>query len=234
MTAADCEDYGSLDDPSPPAGAVGGGAPEDRDAAAAAADALTESIRSLTAGAGRVAGRLWRRRERIAVGGFALILMVGYWSIGLFAGDDGPGPANDGSAPASAGRGDGSAAGAAMRMYSFLYGNDRRRRGGGEGALPVSDKKLREMYRTAQAVAGLQMPVGYPPVPFQFEYDRLVREVDWRAVERDLRDLMVQSREWWPADYGTYAGLFIRLSWHSCGSYRVSDGRGGCDGGGQR
>jgi Peroxidase len=80
---------------------------------------------------------------------------------------------------------------------------------------------------------GLQLP-GYPPVAVQYEYDRLVRKVDWDQVEQDIENLLTDSQDWWPADYGNYGPLFIRLSWHSCGSYRSSDGRGGCDGGAQR
>lgn len=87
--------------------------------------------------------------------------------------------------------------------------------------------------RNIQPVLGLQLP-GYPPASVQFEYDDLVREINWKHVERDIEDLLTDSKEWWPADYGNYGGLFIRLSWHSCGSYRTSDGRGGCDGGAQR
>jgi Peroxidase len=80
---------------------------------------------------------------------------------------------------------------------------------------------------------GLQL-LGYPPVSVQYEYDRLVRKVDWDQVEQDIENLLTDSQDWWPADYGNYGPLFIRLSWHSCGSYRSSDGRGGCDGGAQR
>lgn len=80
---------------------------------------------------------------------------------------------------------------------------------------------------------GLQLS-GYPPANVQLEYDALVRQVDWTQVEKDIEDLLTVSQEWWPADFGNYGALFIRLSWHSCGSYRTSDGRGGCDGGGQR
>jgi Peroxidase len=80
---------------------------------------------------------------------------------------------------------------------------------------------------------GLQLP-GYPPVSVQYEYDRLVRKMDWDQVEQDIENLLTDSQDWWPADYGNYGPLFIRLSWHSCGSYRSSDGRGGCDGGAQR
>jgi hypothetical protein len=95
----------------------------------------------------------------------------------------------------------------------------------------TAPKKARH-YR-AQAIAGLQLP-GYPSVEVQHEYDKLVRKIDWDDVEADLQELLTNSQEWWPADYGSYGGLMIRLSWHSCGSYRTSDGRGGCDGGGQR
>jgi catalase-peroxidase len=106
------------------------------------------------------------------------------------------------------------------------------------GAVPAS---LRSMslysptyYNHMQPLeVGLQLP-GYPPASVQYEYDKLVREINWKKVERDVEDLLTDSQEWWPADYGNYGGLFIRLSWHNCGSYRTSDGRGGCDGGAQR
>jgi hypothetical protein len=75
---------------------------------------------------------------------------------------------------------------------------------------------------------------GYPPYSVQQEYLDALSEINWKQVERDIEDLLTDSKDFWPADYGNYVGLFIRLSWHSCGSYRTSDGRGGCDGGGQR
>jgi catalase-peroxidase len=80
---------------------------------------------------------------------------------------------------------------------------------------------------------GVQLP-GYPPASVQYEFDQLVRLIDWNQVENDIGAVLTNSQEWWPADYGNYGGLFIRLSWHTCGSYRTSDGRGGCDGGAQR
>jgi catalase (peroxidase I) len=85
----------------------------------------------------------------------------------------------------------------------------------------------------SKPISGLTMK-GYPPLSVQQEYWDDLQKIDWKAVEADMKDILTDSKEWWPADYGTYAGLFIRLSWHSCGSYRTSDGRGGCDGGGQR
>jgi hypothetical protein len=85
----------------------------------------------------------------------------------------------------------------------------------------------------AQAVAGLQLQ-GYPSVADQLAYEHEMGKLDWDAIEADLERVMTDSQDFWPADYGHYGGLFVRLSWHSCGSYRLSDGRGGCDGGGQR
>ena len=62
----------------------------------------------------------------------------------------------------------------------------------------------------------------------------MVRRVDYDSVMSSLESVMTDGQEFWPADYGTYAPLFIRLAWHSAGSYRTSDGRGGADGARQR
>lgn len=59
-------------------------------------------------------------------------------------------------------------------------------------------------------------------------------KLDMKALKKDLADLMTDSQDWWPADYGTYAGLFVRMAWHSAGTYRTYDGRGGARSGSQR
>ncbi len=60
-----------------------------------------------------------------------------------------------------------------------------------------------------------------------FDYRKEVRNLDFEGVKRDVRALLKDSQDWWPADYGHYGGLMIRLAWHSAGSYRLADGRGG-------
>ncbi len=60
-----------------------------------------------------------------------------------------------------------------------------------------------------------------------FEYAKAFNSLDYQALKADLRKLITTSQDWWPADYGSYAGLFIRMAWHSAGSYRSADGRGG-------
>ena len=67
-----------------------------------------------------------------------------------------------------------------------------------------------------------------------FCYRDAVRDLDVAALKRDLRALMTDSREWWPADWGHYGGLMIRMAWHAAGSYRSADGRGGAGTGNQR
>lgn len=71
------------------------------------------------------------------------------------------------------------------------------------------------------------------PLP-GFNYREVVKQLDVAALKRDLTDLMTDSQDWWPADWGHYGGLMIRMAWHAAGSYRVSDGRGGAGAGNQR
>jgi catalase-peroxidase len=72
------------------------------------------------------------------------------------------------------------------------------------------------------------------PMPDGFDYRKAFEALDLDAVVADLRHLMTDSQDWWPADYGHYGPLFIRMAWHSAGTYRIHDGRGGAGSGSQR
>ncbi|MEW6437047.1 MAG: catalase/peroxidase HPI [Pseudomonadota bacterium] len=72
------------------------------------------------------------------------------------------------------------------------------------------------------------------PMGEAFDYAKEFKTLDLNAVIRDLHALMTDSQDWWPADFGHYGGLFIRMAWHSAGTYRITDGRGGAGGGQQR
>ena len=72
------------------------------------------------------------------------------------------------------------------------------------------------------------------PMGGAFDYAKEFKTLDLNALIRDLHGLMTDSQDWWPADFGHYGGLFIRLAWHSAGTYRIADGRGGAGGGQQR
>ncbi|MEC9281772.1 MAG: catalase/peroxidase HPI [Bdellovibrionota bacterium] len=72
------------------------------------------------------------------------------------------------------------------------------------------------------------------PLGEKFDYSKEFKKLDYKALKKDLKKLMTDSQDWWPADWGHYGGLFIRMAWHSAGTYRTFDGRGGAATGNQR
>ncbi|TAJ52746.1 MAG: catalase/peroxidase HPI [Nevskiaceae bacterium] len=79
-----------------------------------------------------------------------------------------------------------------------------------------------------------QHPSASNPMDAGFNYAEAFRKLDYAALKKDLAALMTDSQPWWPADWGHYGGLFIRMAWHSAGTYRTADGRGGAGSGNQR
>ena len=72
------------------------------------------------------------------------------------------------------------------------------------------------------------------PMGPDFDYRSEFLSLDLKALKADLTALMTDSQDWWPADFGHYGGLFVRMTWHSAGTYRIQDGRGGASTGSQR
>ena len=72
------------------------------------------------------------------------------------------------------------------------------------------------------------------PMDEDFDYAQAFKSLDFAAVKRDLLEVMTKSQDWWPADFGHYGPLFVRMAWHSAGTYRIGDGRGGAGAGQQR
>ena len=89
--------------------------------------------------------------------------------------------------------------------------------------------RTRWMFRFCTGIPTLSDPMGEA-----FDYAKEFKTLDLNAVIKDLHALMTESQEWWPADFGHYGGLMIRMAWHSAGTYRITDGRGGAGAGQQR
>ncbi|MBX6422279.1 catalase/peroxidase HPI [Thermosulfurimonas sp. F29] len=94
-------------------------------------------------------------------------------------------------------------------------------------------KRVRYFKEMFPQQVDLRVLRAFPPEenPYgpEFDYRAEFEKLDYEAVKRDLRELMIRSQEWWPADFGHYGPLFVRLAWHSAGSYRLRDGRGGAN-----
>jgi len=103
------------------------------------------------------------------------------------------------------------------------------------GATPTGGRSNRDWWPEQLQLGMLhQNPPAGDPMGADFDYAAAFRTLDLNAVVADLMALMTESQPWWPADYGHYGPLFIRMAWHSAGTYRTADGRGGAGNGTQR
>lgn len=103
------------------------------------------------------------------------------------------------------------------------------------GAITSHDKSVTEMWPGSLNLDILsQHDTKTTPLGKDFNYKEEFAKLDLDAVKADLKTLMTDSQDWWPADWGNYAGMFVRTAWHLAGTYRISDGRGGANTGNQR
>lgn len=103
------------------------------------------------------------------------------------------------------------------------------------GAVTTSDNSVTEWWpKTLNLDILHQQDSKTNPMDPEFNYRDAVKTLDFAALKQDLTNLMTDSQEWWPADWGHYAGLMVRMAWHSAGTYRIADGRGGGSTGNQR
>ena len=103
------------------------------------------------------------------------------------------------------------------------------------GAITTGDKSVTEWWpKTLNLDILHQHDTRTDPMGTGFDYREAVKSLDVEALKKDLHALMTDSQEWWPADWGHYGGLMIRMAWHAAGTYRTADGRGGGGTGNQR
>jgi len=103
------------------------------------------------------------------------------------------------------------------------------------GAITTEDKSVTEWWpKTLNLDILHQHDSKTDPMGEDFDYREAVKSLDVEALKKDLHSLMTDSQDWWPADWGHYGGLMIRMAWHAAGTYRIADGRGGAGTGNQR